>query len=227
MEPPTLLEYVKDKEAAILLGKALFWDMQVGSDGMVACASCHFHAGADNRSKNQLSPGLNDLGRKKTGDPRFGNAKGARGYSEFGPNYQLELADFPLHKRTNPDLQLSRTTRDTNDVVASQGVVLKQFAGINPAGAEDAGVTLDDPIFQLKLKNSRQNARQVEPLNAPSVVNAVFNFANFWKWFFTSLLFIFFFTNLSAWINRILCFSWGWFITFATTLEITKRFFCF
>lgn len=181
LEPPTLLEYVKDKEAAILLGKALFWDMQVGSDGMVACASCHFHAGADNRSKNQLSPGLNDLGRKKTGDPRFGNAKGARGYSEFGPNYQLELADFPLHKRTNPDLQLSRTTRDTNDVVASQGVVLKQFAGINPAGAEDAGVTLDDPIFQLKLKNSRQNARQVEPLNAPSVVNAVFNFANFWN----------------------------------------------
>ena len=58
LEPPTLADYVKDREAAILLGKALFWDMQVGSDGIVACASCHFHAGADNRFKNQLSPGL-------------------------------------------------------------------------------------------------------------------------------------------------------------------------
>ena len=32
--------------------------MQVGSDGVQACASCHFHAGADNRSKNQVNPGL-------------------------------------------------------------------------------------------------------------------------------------------------------------------------
>jgi cytochrome c peroxidase len=29
---------------AVVLGKALFWDVSVGSDGM-ACASCHFHAG--------------------------------------------------------------------------------------------------------------------------------------------------------------------------------------
>src|SRR5437867_5899580 len=39
--------------AAQQLGKALFWDMQVGSDGQ-SCASCHFHAGADDRAKNQL-----------------------------------------------------------------------------------------------------------------------------------------------------------------------------
>ncbi|MGA0869258.1 MAG: cytochrome c peroxidase, partial [Planctomycetota bacterium] len=49
-------DYVVDENAAILLGKALFWDQQVGSDGM-ACASCHFHAGADNRVAHQLSPG--------------------------------------------------------------------------------------------------------------------------------------------------------------------------
>src|SRR2546423_32650 len=42
------------RRAAIQLGKALFWDMQVGSDGQ-ACGSCHFHAGADIRSKNQLN----------------------------------------------------------------------------------------------------------------------------------------------------------------------------
>ncbi len=45
------------RDWAIVLGKALFWDTGVGSDG-IACASCHFHAGADARITNALSPGL-------------------------------------------------------------------------------------------------------------------------------------------------------------------------
>ena len=50
---PELATYVRDRRAAIALGKALFWDMQVGSDGIQACGSCHFRAGADPRSTNQ------------------------------------------------------------------------------------------------------------------------------------------------------------------------------
>jgi len=50
-----------DQAAAVRLGKALFWDMQTGGDGMIACATCHFHAGADNRLKNTLNPGPNGL----------------------------------------------------------------------------------------------------------------------------------------------------------------------
>src|SRR5215470_9718362 len=46
-----------DKTAAIQLGKALFWDMQAGSDDIQACASCHFNAGADSRAINQINPG--------------------------------------------------------------------------------------------------------------------------------------------------------------------------
>ncbi len=38
-------------------GKALFWDQTVGSD-TVACATCHFRAGADPRITNQVDPGL-------------------------------------------------------------------------------------------------------------------------------------------------------------------------
>ena len=58
-EQTNLADFVSDRQAAIRLGKALFWEMQVGSDGVTACASCHFSSGmADNRSKNQLSPGL-------------------------------------------------------------------------------------------------------------------------------------------------------------------------
>src|SRR3954452_16873238 len=43
-EPSTLMNFVKDRKAAINLGKALFWDMQVGSEGLQACAICHFRA---------------------------------------------------------------------------------------------------------------------------------------------------------------------------------------
>jgi hypothetical protein len=39
------------REAAAALGKSLFWDMQVGSDGVQSCGSCHFHAGVDNRTE--------------------------------------------------------------------------------------------------------------------------------------------------------------------------------
>ena len=74
-EPKNLMRFVRDRAAAIVLGKALFWDQQVGSDGQ-ACASCHFHAGADSRLKNQLSPGLN------AGDTTF---------QLGGPNYTVKI----------------------------------------------------------------------------------------------------------------------------------------
>ena len=52
---PDLSRYVQNEQALVVLGKALFWDMQLSSDSRVACASCHFHAGADHRLQNQLS----------------------------------------------------------------------------------------------------------------------------------------------------------------------------
>jgi cytochrome c peroxidase len=81
-EPPDLASYVKDKAAAIRLGKALFWDMQVGSDGVQACASCHFQAGGDIRVKNQLDPGLAFRGHHlSAGRPEF--HPGARALSYY------------------------------------------------------------------------------------------------------------------------------------------------
>ena len=40
-EPTRLSDFVRDKQAAIVLGKALFWDVNLGSDGKTSCASCH------------------------------------------------------------------------------------------------------------------------------------------------------------------------------------------
>lgn len=101
--PPNLTEFVRDPAMAIALGKALFWDMQVGSDGIQACASCHFRAGADPRSKNQVHPGLRSV---------------------FpGPNVQLEAFDFPLTRLATPGVrgELNPET-DSSDVVSSQGI---------------------------------------------------------------------------------------------------------
>jgi cytochrome c peroxidase len=47
--------YIRDERALVILGKALYWDMQLSSDSRVACVSCHFHAGADHRLYNRLS----------------------------------------------------------------------------------------------------------------------------------------------------------------------------
>ena len=58
--PDNFSEVVKDKDAAIALGKALFWDMQVGVNEEYACATCHHKAGGDSRVNfRSLHPGAN------------------------------------------------------------------------------------------------------------------------------------------------------------------------
>lgn len=48
---------VIDHAAAVRLGKALFWEQQLGSDGKQSCATCHFQGGADGRMFNVVNPG--------------------------------------------------------------------------------------------------------------------------------------------------------------------------
>lgn len=161
-EPPSLFQFVKNKSAAIKLGKALFWDMQAGSDGVQACASCHFSAGADNRLKNTVNPGA------RAGDTTF---------QVRGPNDTLQPADFPFHQRQNPDFQASPVIRDANDVVGSQGVKFADFLSLSTDGsAVDNSTPVTDTVFQV----GGVNMRQVTARNTPSVINAVFNFNNFW-----------------------------------------------
>src|SRR5919198_3357690 len=102
-EPANLADFVANKAAAIRLGKAFFWDMQAGGDGVQGCASCHFHAGADNRRKNQLSPGLN------AGDTTF---------QIGGPEYTLQRQDFPFTKHADEN-NPSAIVSDANDFASS------------------------------------------------------------------------------------------------------------
>ena len=52
---PNLTGIVKDTNAAIALGKAFFWDQQIGSD-LQSCASCHFNAGARHEDPERAEP---------------------------------------------------------------------------------------------------------------------------------------------------------------------------
>ena len=169
-EPSNLGEFVKDKSAAILLGKSLFWDLQVGSNGNQSCASCHFHAGVDTRIKNQISPGLLRVAANGAPNPdTIFNLGGA-------PNNVLKIGDYPFHKLANPNDRSSQVLSDTNDVAGSQGVNLTQFLDIVPGSAIDKVVVKPDPVFNVQ----GINVSQVTERNTPSTINAVFNFRNFW-----------------------------------------------
>jgi len=126
-----LASYVADMNAAIQLGKAFFWDMQVGSDNKVACATCHFQAGEDVRTRNQLNPGGNGVFDGKSG------------------NYSLVAADFPF---TDPALG-----RNVDNVTGSQGVRPSTFVSISSTGVETT-TPASDPVFGTMRQVTGVNA---------------------------------------------------------------------
>jgi cytochrome c peroxidase len=165
-QPGNLADFVQDKSAAIQLGKALFWDTQVGSDGIQACATCHFSAGADTRAKGQVGPGVN------AGDTTF--------QVGGGPNYTLQPSDFPFHLLADPNNADSAVLRDANDVVSSQGVIRRDFVDAPSASQQDAVDRCTHVADPQGFTINGINTRRVEPRNAPTVINAVFNYRNFW-----------------------------------------------
>jgi cytochrome c peroxidase len=219
---PLSAEIVKDPTALIALGKALFWDMQVGSDGIQSCATCHFSAGADIRNRNQISPNLSDAnfkhnaagppssGSGQNGDALFGNSTvpftandpnspspseppdpnlNRPGHPTFAPNYKVTANDFPLNDWFSPTEltprgpgvslfeEMSNVSRDTNDILASQGVRLEKFLSITPGSAFDNGSPVADSVFNM----GGLQVRRAMPRNSPTMINAVFNFDNLWE----------------------------------------------
>ena len=188
---PDINAFILDKKSAIALGKALFWESNVGSDG-AACASCHYAAGADSRMKNQLSPGL------KVGDHTFSRSYQpaevailtkirSRGLKEpghkhkttatggGGPNYTLVANDFPFHRLADPLDRNSAVTFDSDDVVSSQGTFAGDLITVAPNGTENCKPRAVDEFSVGGLLT-----RKVAPRNSPTVINAVFNYRNFW-----------------------------------------------
>lgn len=145
---------VVNKSEAIKLGKALFWDQAIGSDGM-SCASCHFHAGVDFRIKNMVNPGFTHS--------NFTFEPTASGAPRSGPNYTLKKADFPF----NPS---------NDDSVSSSGVFDRTFSSFS-SGNNDTCTTNANNDFN---NVGSVPVRLVEPRNTPTTINAAYNFRNFW-----------------------------------------------
>lgn len=181
--PDNLSDFVMDKDKAILLGKALFWDMQVGGDGRTACASCHWNAGADIRNTNSISPGASggNSGHQST----WSALTSSEAPAFRGANKSLTAADFPFHRLKDalksPDHPNDTTpenpvTFDTSEIAGSQGISMKEFLSVTLGNPVDNGADIEDPVFQV----NSLNVRQVTGRNAPTNINAVFLDRLFW-----------------------------------------------
>lgn len=164
--PSNLDDFIQDRQAAIALGKALFWDMQAGSDGMTACATCHWHAGADGRIGNTL--GLpNDNPHKVT---------------LRNPVSRLQEWEFPFVRVDDPNTAddvvspNAKVVENREEVVGSKGVERRSFVKVINGQAVEVGNPVSDPDFST----NGVNLRTVTSRNSPSVINAVFNHRNNW-----------------------------------------------
>ncbi len=168
--PPRRLR--RRQGCGIRLGKALFWDRQLGSDGVQACASCHFPRRRRLRSKNQISPGLLRP-RRRQGQSRH-DLPGRR-----RPQLPAEGLGYPFHQRQNPDDHYSPVVRNVNDFTSSQGVFNAVFATLPaPAGqAWDFSRLSTDPTFQVQWLYTRRSSRANTPRRRSM---RCFNFRNFW-----------------------------------------------
>ena len=142
--PDNLSRFIVNQEVALQLGKSLFWDMQAGSDGIQTCASCHFHAGADNRIKNQISPA--------------GKSSDDLTFTFGGPNFTLSASDFPL-------------PTSANEVISSQGVFHALFLGVTEGQEEDDVDPLDDEAFSVNGIETRRVEPRNTPTTINAIFN--------------------------------------------------------
>ncbi len=170
-----LSSIVFDKQATLALGKAFFWDMQFGSDGQTACATCHFGAGSDSRWQNQIDPGLRRV------DGNGNSSPDSTTFSSLTPaNHALTAHDFPFHRLSDPNNQASPVLSDNNNIAGSQGVYDYKFNDVIIGNGEENESSVADGVFSTMANGQPLNVRRSTPRNAPSVINAVFNYRNFW-----------------------------------------------
>jgi len=170
-----------NQTAAVRLGKALFWDIQAGGDGQIACATCHFSAGADNRTLNTIHPGPNGIWEVVTGpgqefppqDFSVDDIVGSQGivgsiFTGIDPD-PSHGADFCTSNQTSPFYEHRRVTgRNTPPAVGAMyfrdnfwdGRANHRFNGLNPFG--ETGNAGGPPLGQV-TENSSLASQAVGP----------------------------------------------------------------
>jgi len=169
LEPPPLPDdlasFVPPErfDAAVALGKALFWDVQLGGDGMTACATCHYRAGINQRPTNTLHPGADGV---------FAVTQTGGG----GVNYELRSGDYPFHRFLNRLTGIGDVVSSVDDVRGATGVVRRTFDAILPGSAVDGGLPDPDTLFTAAGLNLRQSTGR----DAPTVIGANYITRLFW-----------------------------------------------
>ncbi|MFN5468294.1 MAG: cytochrome c peroxidase [Pirellulaceae bacterium] len=176
---PDLAEFIADVEAAEQLGKAMFWEMQAGSDfgrsrdGVfvgTACASCHFQAGADPRDRHtQRIPYV------------------------VWDKYRLHPEHFMEQEPYDPVVSATRVTKPKprtalSMIVGSQGVerrVFDRLSGPPPAQGvwqsersrvKTSLIPKEEWLMFFRNHNPDQSPfRQITTRNSPTVINSGFS----------------------------------------------------
>lgn len=168
---PDLSEFIADPDAAVALGKALFWDMQAGSDFKrkaettpamgTACASCHYRFGADARDKHtysvayqtwrQFTVDRTPAGQtapppelSRPGDRPAYKPSFTQRFFDFTPETKLDFSWF-----TDPVGAPSpiRPGLRQHEIVGSQGITLKRFLGVTTAQNKTASTEIPGKIL--------------------------------------------------------------------------------
>jgi cytochrome c peroxidase len=186
-------QIVKNDDWLLVLGRAAFWDQNMGSDGG-SCASCHFSAGADNRMTGQMNPAFRAAG---GADTEFGCVEGTLcednpgstgSGGQAGPEYTFVEADYPfrqLESFPNAEGRMVQSDRNaellinTNDVHSSAGSFDAEFIGAYH-GQEKCGKPNKDIFYKSDRRGNTLAARAVEPRNTPTTINSGMLFTNFW-----------------------------------------------
>lgn len=191
LKRPDLAEFIADVEAAEVLGKALFWEMQAGSDFRrlsdgryigTACASCHYRFGADARNRHTTRiPYV--VWKKYKLHPDHDIEPFAFGEKRLDYN----VRQVATHDRDFNDQQFGRLSR----IFGSAGVEPRYFHGLkadNPmaiqpgqesevATPRNRGGYAPDEFPEWSMfagRSDTEHFRQITARNSPTVINSGF-----------------------------------------------------
>ncbi len=179
---------VKDKDWLLVLGRAFFWDQQMGSDGG-SCASCHYSAGTDNRLTGQLNPAFRAGGGADTnmgcteGSECADGTETASG-GTAGSDYTFVEKDYPF-RQFEGDVVTDRNAPvriNSNDIHSSAGSFdaefKRAFHGKEICGKPNTEIFYKDG--KGKWHGRKLAKRAVEPRNTAITTNSGMLFSLAW-----------------------------------------------
>ena len=168
-DPAELAKYIRDKTAALKLGKALFWDMQVAAAiRLTSCATCptFMPGGQPVEEPGQSRPAGHGQGHNlpDTAGRRF-------------PNRQLTSGGLPASQADRSRRSCQRGPLRHQRCRLLPGGALRRLSGCRYGRRQEIVHVVPDPDgFEVR----GVNVRRVSTRNTPTVIITVFDRILFW-----------------------------------------------